>query len=365
MFSELISQHFLAEVYMQERQFKWRGPGHSVNRQTLKVDFFLRSSPSQISTPNQRRASFQSRTCATHIYIYTLNIARGLSGWRSKGVIPIIHARDFPVFKPFGPCDLLNMKEFEATGQPNIKDPVPGCDRALPTQGLPGPSGPKRPWKSRKRVRKEHPGAGPQKCRKSAPRSLKRVRKESETQNFQTLFGLFWDSGGHCFGTFVALPRGTLSGLFSDSGVSSGPKGPADPVWGGADHLQKCVPILVRGHRKKGTEKRPKSLAFKGFLRANPLCPPNPFSKLLNMATFLWFIYVCGAFPPSSFMTEPGKGQKRAAKNLLDASGKDTTISVCVPRLLHCSTLFLRQLILGAVTQKGKNWGHSGLEGFV
>ena len=39
--------------------------------------------------------------------------------------------------------------------------------------------------------------------------------------------------------------------------------------------LQKCVPILLRGHRKKGTEKRPKSLAFEGFLRANPLCPPK------------------------------------------------------------------------------------------
>ena len=41
--------------------------------------------------------------------------------------------------------------------------------------------------------------------------------------------------------------------------------------------LQKCVPILLRGHRKKGTEKRPKSLGFEGFLRANPLCPPTPF----------------------------------------------------------------------------------------
>ena len=41
--------------------------------------------------------------------------------------------------------------------------------------------------------------------------------------------------------------------------------------------LQKCVPILLRGHRKKGTEKKPKSLAFEGFLRANPFCPPTPF----------------------------------------------------------------------------------------
>ena len=41
--------------------------------------------------------------------------------------------------------------------------------------------------------------------------------------------------------------------------------------------LQKCVTILLSGRRKKGTEKRPKSLVFEGFLRANPLCPPTPF----------------------------------------------------------------------------------------
>ena len=40
---------------------------------------------------------------------------------------------------------------------------------------------------------------------------------------------------------------------------------------------QTCVPILLRGHRKKGTEKRPEFLAFEEFPRANPLCPPTPF----------------------------------------------------------------------------------------
>ena len=40
---------------------------------------------------------------------------------------------------------------------------------------------------------------------------------------------------------------------------------------------QKCVPLLLRGHRKKGAEKRPESLVFEGRLRANPLCPPTPF----------------------------------------------------------------------------------------
>ena len=83
------------------------------------------------------------------------------------------------------------------------------CNRPRPTQGLRGPSGPRTPEESEKsaervprgrapkvpkecapesqkspkrakRVRKEYPGAGPQKSRKSAPRSPKRVRKESK-----------------------------------------------------------------------------------------------------------------------------------------------------------------------------------------
>ena len=36
-------------------------------------------------------------------------------------------------------------------------------------------------------------------------------------------------------------------------------------------------PLLLRGHRRKGAEKRPHSLAKEGFVRANPLCPPTPF----------------------------------------------------------------------------------------
>ena len=33
-------------------------------------------------------------------------------------------------------------------------------------------------------------------------------------------------------------------------------------------------------HRKKGAEKRPESMACKGFPCANPLCPPTPFRNL-------------------------------------------------------------------------------------
>ena len=64
---------------------------------------------------------------------------------------------------------------------------------------------------------------------KSPGRVRPRVSKESKKSpkvRFWTLFGLFRDSGVHSFGTFGALPRGTLSGLFS------GPKDSGDPVWG-------------------------------------------------------------------------------------------------------------------------------------
>ena len=33
----------------------------------------------------------------------------------------------------------------------------------------------------------------------------------------------------------------------------------------------------TRGNSKEGAEKRPESLAWKGFPHANPLCPPSPF----------------------------------------------------------------------------------------
>ena len=40
---------------------------------------------------------------------------------------------------------------------------------------------------------------------------------------------------GALFQHVWALPRATLSGLFSDFSGVLGPKGPGDPVWGGAD----------------------------------------------------------------------------------------------------------------------------------
>ena len=45
--------------------------------------------------------------------------------------------------------------------------------------------------------------------------------------------------------------------------------------------LQKFVLLLLRGHRKKGTEKRPESLTFEGVSSRQPPLSANPFSKLL------------------------------------------------------------------------------------
>ena len=36
-----------------------------------------------------------------------------------------------------------------------------------------------------------------------------------------------------------------------------------------------CVPLLITGDRKKDAEKRPESVAWEGFPRANPLHPPT------------------------------------------------------------------------------------------
>ena len=52
---------------------------------------------------------------------------------------------------------------------------------------------------------------------------------------------------------------------------------------------QNCVLLLIRGHRKKGTGKRPQSMVWEGFPCANPFCPPSPFSTPLK------HVYLCSA----------------------------------------------------------------------
>ena len=106
---------------------------------------------------------------------------------------------------------------------------------APPRTGSPGPCAGPEPQKSPERVRKEYPCGGapkvPKECAPESQKSPKRVRKSG--------FRLFSDS--------FETPGRTLSGLlgpcpgvlFPDSFRTlagfSGPKGPGDPVWGGAD----------------------------------------------------------------------------------------------------------------------------------
>ena len=90
-----------------------------------------------------------------------------------------------------------------------------------------GPGTPEESGKSPERV----PGAGPQKCPKSAPRSLKRVRKESESQildSFRTLSTLRGALFGHFWGPAPGYSFRTLSGLF----WGFGPEGPGRPCVG-------------------------------------------------------------------------------------------------------------------------------------
>ena len=121
---------------------------------------------------------------------------------------------------------LENIREFPemvtSTGLQLAPPPTHRVSRALRAR---------EPRKSPKRVPKEYPGTGPQKSERVRPG----VPKESEKSlkpDFWTLFGLFWDSGAHSFGTFGALSRGTLSGLFPDSSGVLGPEGPGRPCVG-------------------------------------------------------------------------------------------------------------------------------------
>ena len=86
------------------------------------------------------------------------------------------------------------------------------------------------PGRVRKESGKEYPGHG-QKCPKSAPRSLERVRKESESQildSFRTLSRLRGALFGNFWGPAPGYSFRTLSGLFR----GSGPEGPGRPCVG-------------------------------------------------------------------------------------------------------------------------------------
>ena len=107
------------------------------------------------------------------------------------------------------------------------------------------------PGRVRKESRKSPLGRDPQSPRRVRPGVAKESEK-SPKPDFRTLFGLFCDSGAH--------PSGTLSGLFSDSSGVPGPKGPGDPVPGGAD--PKARSLLEEGKRPPTPQDEIQHLVF-------------------------------------------------------------------------------------------------------
>ena len=117
---------------------------------------------------------------------------------------------------------------------------------APPGTGSPEPFGPRTPEESEKSP--ESPPGGtprvPEECAPESQKSPKRVESQvlDSSRTLLRLRGaLFGDPGG-------PVP-GTLSGLFSDSSGVPGPKGPGDPVPGGADpkarlaFFSRCGPL--------------------------------------------------------------------------------------------------------------------------
>ena len=160
-----------------------------------------------------------------------------------------------------------------------------GCDsdtdsnRAMPTARETSPHRVSRalrarnPGRVRKESRKSTPGQGP----KSAERVRTGVSKESEKR--KSGFRLFSDSFETPGRTLSALLGPCPGVLFPDSFEVPGPKGPADPVWGGADRNAKrqkhkhcetqphfLTPLLLVGS-KELVLKVPKRGQFHGAIR--------------------------------------------------------------------------------------------------
>ena len=93
-----------------------------------------------------------------------------------------------------------------------------------------GPFGPGTPEVSEKSPERAPRNRRPQKSRKSAPQSLKESERSLKS-DFRTLLRLRDALFRDFWGPVPGCSFQTLFGLF----WVPGPKGPADPVWGGAD----------------------------------------------------------------------------------------------------------------------------------
>ena len=161
---------------------------------------------------------------------------------------------------------------------------------APPRTGSPGPFGPGTPEESEKSPERV-PRAGPQKCRKSAPRSLKRVRKESESQvldSGRTLLRLRDALFRHFWGPAPGYSFRTLFRLFRDSG----PEGPRRPCVG-RGRSQYLSPIFF----------------LSGFVQKRPVCGPDVHKIVLSIKSRSPPLLICTVFPHFGPFSGGGQNQ--------------------------------------------------------
>ena len=119
--------------------------------------------------------------------------------------------------------------------------------------------------KESERVRKESPGAGPPESRKSAPQSLKRVRRSG--------FRLFSDSFETLRGALFRVSRGPGPG----GSFRTLCAGPGRSARGGADHKQTVCPSIRRTQEGCGglRGKNPGAFPKAGPIFQHPCSLPN------------------------------------------------------------------------------------------
>ena len=130
-----------------------------------------------------------------------------------------------------------------------MREPNQELRSAPPHTGSPGPFGPGTPEESEKspeRVPRGRAPKVPKECAPESQKSPKRVRKSG--------FRLFSDSfetPGRTLSTLLGPCPGVLfPDSYSDSSGVPGPKGPGDPVWGGADLQTKKARVSKTFHRR-------------------------------------------------------------------------------------------------------------------
>ena len=156
-----------------------------------------------------------------------------------------------------------------------------------PTQGLPGPRTPE----ESKRVRKEYPGAGPQKSRKSAPRSLKRVRKSGFrlfSDSFETpgrILSDFWGPApGYSFRTLFGLFRGSRA---RETLCGAGPiarHGVLSTFWNPPSENPSENPFAFKTHKMKNPSENLLQSTFQNLRDpfSEPACVARPLRHVSN-----------------------------------------------------------------------------------